>query len=172
MDPFTSKNCSVASCDRSGAYRISGTPLVPGKSVSASPSAHILTIIMHVERPINRSAVANTRDSSRLRLARRLRTPMRSQALSENDDDRFLHDGSTRGTSIPLDIRRNLQPLPQKIISAPARNRTPFVRTASLPAFVSLSVLKYTRRLAHFSNGVHFLHDGKSICKTSRVAAS
>src|SRR5271156_3950256 len=100
---------------------------------------------MHTSRSTSRSPVANTRDSSRLRLVPRLRTPMRSWALSENDDDRILHDGGTGGTSIPLDIGRDLRPLSPEIISARARHRAPCIRTPSLPASFPLSVLNYTR---------------------------
>src|SRR5271156_2622840 len=41
-------------------------------------------------------------------------------ATGENDD-RFRHDGGTRGTSIPLGFKRHFRPLPPQIIPARVR---------------------------------------------------
>src|ERR1700733_13411927 len=98
--PFTSKNCSDGFCDRSGCYRISNTPPVPRKSVSASTLAHILGTYLHDVHPTSCSRIANTRDIGRARLASGMPISYLTLGAAGEDDDRFLHDGRTRSTSI------------------------------------------------------------------------
>src|SRR5271155_5297919 len=83
-------------------------------------------------------------------------------AATGEDHDRFLHDGGTRGTSIPLGLGRNLRPFPPKIISARGRIRVPHT---SLPASAPLSVLNSTHDCAQFSSKSAFHAAGNQFAK-------
>src|SRR5580658_7712665 len=107
--------------------------------------------------------------------------PMWKSGAAGEDDDRFLHDGRTRSTSIPFSLRRNFQPVPPKIISA-GTFLQPFI-PLDIDFTLSFDRLRTNARTviprANFARGICFFsaapassRDGKSICKTSRVAAS
>src|SRR5271156_269380 len=88
-------------------------------------------------------------------------------ATGENDD-RSRHDGGTRGTSIPLGFKRHFRPLPPQII--PARVRGSWT---ILPSRIHFALdLQSQRRPITIVQSKSLSRAGKSICKSSRVAAS
>src|SRR5271155_246526 len=109
--PFTSKNCSGAVFSVV-ADILPDRPQLHDKSGAVSALAHIfdhLSAQWPASQPLGYCKYWRY---LRLATGTPLAYCMLKLAAGGEDHDRFLHDGSIRGTSIPLGLRRNLHPFP------------------------------------------------------------